>query len=542
VTSVSGANAVITVVDIQGVSANVSVDVANNDIGIGAIREIDITNFGIAYSNAAIDATSVGDGNAVLTPVISGLATSTGRFLTDDGKVGVRIIQDSLFYQDFSYVIRSGLPFSEYRSLVKDTLHPAGTEFFGEILISSYILLAPIIYSTIDTEKNGEYVATIKSVLSFFDAGIVTPPTAPEIQIEIAPDVIEVASHPTHHREINVEIALPKAVAITIPTSEREIDFKLFIDVGIDDPYAQIKREIEFQLSQVDTIATVNREIDVEIALSKAVALQQTKILNEIEFDLYFDVGVNDPYAQIKREIEFQLSQVDTIATANREINVEISPAKVLTTVDVGRKIVTQIQPEVSASSSILTSQEVDIERHSEVSANFASSEQLVSYSKNIQLIGEPLDTQYEIEISSASQGLVIPLPVSAEKRVGYQTNVGIQFIDPLEVNGITFGETKISTLATTPISTYQNRTFEDILSTRVITTQQKIVGTVTSSGTDIYGTGTSFNTDFSVGDFLIINTEKFIITSIANSSFMEINVLPQGSYTDSVAYRENSL
>jgi hypothetical protein len=483
VTSVSGANAVITVVDIQGVSANVSVDVANNDIGIGAIREIDITNFGIAYSNAAIDATSVGDGNAVLTPVISGLATSTGRFLTDDGKVGVRIIQDSLFYQDFSYVIRSGLPFSEYRSLVKDTLHPAGTEFFGEILISSYILLAPIIYSTIDTEKNGEYVATIKSVLSFFDAGIVTPPTAPEIQIEIAPDVIEVASHPTHHREINVEIALPKAVAITIPTSEREIDFKVFIDVGVD-----------------------------------------------------------DPYAQIKREIEFQLSQVDTIATANREINVEISPTKVLTTVDVGRKIVTQIQPEVSASSSILTSQEVDIERHSEVSANFASSEQLVSYSKNIQLIGEPLDTQYEIEISSASQGLVIPLPVSAEKRVGYQTNVGIQFIDPLEVNGITFGETKISTLATTPISTYQNRRFEDVLSTRVITTQQKIVGTVTSSGTDIYGTGTSFNTDFSVGDFLIINTEKFIITSIANSSFMEINVLPQGSYTDSVAYRENSL
>jgi hypothetical protein len=157
-------------------------------------------------------------------------------------------------------------------------------------------------------------------------------------------------------------------------------------------------------------------------------------------------------------------------------------------------------------------------------------------------LIGEPLDTQYEIEISSASQGLVIPLPVSAEKRVEYQTNVGIQFIDPLEVNKITFGETKISTLATTPISTYQNRTFEDILSTRVITTQQKIVGTVTSSGTDIYGTGTSFNTDFSVGDFLIINTEKFIITSIANSSFMEINVLPQGSYTDSVAYRENSL
>jgi hypothetical protein len=483
VSSVSGANAEFEVLDIIGVSASVSVDVANNDIGIGSIREIEVTNFGIDYTSATIDASGEGDGNAILSPIISGLALTNGTFLNDDGKIGSRIIQDSLFYQDFSYVIRSGLGFNAYRSLVKETLHPAGTEFFGEILILSFIAITPIFYSTIDTDKNNEYVAVIKNVISFFEAGANPPPTAPELHLEIVPETIDVI-HGGEHREINVEIALPKAVAIQTLQTENNLDLELFIDVGVEDPYAEIRREIEFQLSQVETIASVQ----------------------------------------------------------SREINIEISPTKVLTTLDVGREIISQMPLEVSASSSILTSQEVDIERHSEVSANFARTERSISYSKNLQLVGTPLQAQYEIEISTDSQGLVIPLPVSIEKRVGYQTNVGIQLVDPLEVNSITFGELKISLLAADPISTYQNKTFEDIWSTRVFTSQQKIVGTVTSSGTDIYGTGTSFDTDFSVGDYLIINTEKFIITNIANSSFMEINVIPTGSYTDSVAYRENSL
>jgi hypothetical protein len=660
VSSVSGANAEFEVLDIIGVSASVSVDVANNDIGIGSIREIEVTNFGIDYTSATIDASGEGDGNAILSPIISGLALTNGTFLNDDGKIGSRIIQDSLFYQDFSYVIRSGLGFNAYRSLVKETLHPAGTEFFGEILILSFIAITPIFYSTIDTDKNNEYVEVIKNVISFFEAGANPPPTAPELHLEIVPETIDVI-HGGEHREINVEIALPKAVAIQTLQTENNLDLELFIDVGVEDPYAEIRREIEFQLSQVDTISNVNsREINIEVALSKEIGIQTPKIENQIEFDLFVDVGVDDGYTKITKEIEFQLSQVDTISNVNsreinievalsedvgiqipkienqiefdlfvdvgvddgytkitkeidfqlsqvetiasvqsREINIEISPTKVLTTLDFGREIVmemsldipslvnlnservlhqelktstisnfvpseiglemrpnvvsvefdlgiaeyvAQIQPEVSASSSILTSHEVNIARHSEVGGNFVSSERLLSYSKNIELVGAPLQAQYEIEISTDSQGLVIPLPVSIEKRVGYQTNVGIQLVNPLDVNSITFGELKISALASELISTYQNKTFEDVWSTRVFTTQQKIAGTVTSSGTDIYGTGTSFDTDFSVGDFVVINTEKFIITNIANSSFMEINVIPTGSYTDSAAYRENSL
>ena len=489
VTSVAGANATFTVEDIQGVSASVEVDVANNDIGIGSIREVEITNFGIDYSNVAIDATGSGDGNAVLNGVVSGLAVSSGRFLNDDGKVGVRIVQDSLFYQDFSYVIRSGLPFSEYRSLIKESLHPAGTEFFGEILISSYILLAPIIYSTIDTEKNNEYVATLKSVLSFFDAGIVTPPTAPEIQLEIVPDNIQTGLTP--HREINVEIALPKAVALQEAKTLNEIEFDLYFDVGIDDPHAQIKREIEFQLSEVDTIATANREINVEIALPKAVAITIPTIERNIDLELFLDVGIEDPYVEIN-----QIQRSITLEIALEKILTLAAPAGVEYEIDVGLNTFATVN-------------------------NYA---------------------EYTIKIQTTTDTLALPSPVSLKKSVINQTNVGITVSNPVGVNDITFGELKILSLSSDPISQYADKTFEDLFSTRVVTRQVPIGGTVDMTGTSVYGYGTDFTGIFSTGQPFIIGDEKFLVTSVANSTYMEVNVIPTGSYTNSPAYREISL
>ena len=47
--TVSGANATFTVNGIQGASANVTVDIANNSVGIGSIRQIDIRNPGINF-------------------------------------------------------------------------------------------------------------------------------------------------------------------------------------------------------------------------------------------------------------------------------------------------------------------------------------------------------------------------------------------------------------------------------------------------------------------------------------------------------------
>jgi hypothetical protein len=154
-------DATFTVTGVQGASANISVDVAGNNIGLGAIRAIDIANFGVSYTQGTttVDASGIGDGNAVLAPIVTGVGVSAGQFLTTDSLIGQRIIQDSFFYQDFSYVLRSGLSSNQYRPLIKEALHPAGTEFFGEILISSFISVTPRFYTVVNAIDSNRQIS-----------------------------------------------------------------------------------------------------------------------------------------------------------------------------------------------------------------------------------------------------------------------------------------------------------------------------------------------------------------------------------------------
>ena len=60
------------------------------------------------------------------------------RWLNDDGKLSVKkFIQDSRFYQSFSYVIKTGQTIDFWRDSVKTLLHPAGFAFFGQVSILS---------------------------------------------------------------------------------------------------------------------------------------------------------------------------------------------------------------------------------------------------------------------------------------------------------------------------------------------------------------------------------------------------------------------
>ena len=46
-------------------------------------------------------------------------------------------ITDSYYYQDYSYVIRSKTPIDLWRELIKDVVHPAGFELFGEVVVEA---------------------------------------------------------------------------------------------------------------------------------------------------------------------------------------------------------------------------------------------------------------------------------------------------------------------------------------------------------------------------------------------------------------------
>ena len=66
-----------------------------------------------------------------------------GYYKNQDGHLSsVDVLQDSYYYQDFSYVIRSALPYSIYEKDIKKLLHPAGILLFGEYSWRSCVDLA----------------------------------------------------------------------------------------------------------------------------------------------------------------------------------------------------------------------------------------------------------------------------------------------------------------------------------------------------------------------------------------------------------------
>lgn len=64
---------------------------------------------------------------------------ATQKWLSNDGFLNdTKYLQDSYYYQSFSYVIKTGQGVEVWRDYVKKVLHPSGFRFFGEILIQSF--------------------------------------------------------------------------------------------------------------------------------------------------------------------------------------------------------------------------------------------------------------------------------------------------------------------------------------------------------------------------------------------------------------------
>ena len=69
------------------------------------------------------------------------VGTTVGSFISDRGKVSVDAmrIQDSFYYQDYSYVVRIGQSINEWRESIRRSVHPAGWNVFGEVSFASQV-------------------------------------------------------------------------------------------------------------------------------------------------------------------------------------------------------------------------------------------------------------------------------------------------------------------------------------------------------------------------------------------------------------------
>ena len=72
---------------------------------------------------------------------IGTVGTTVGNFVSDRGKVSVDTmrIQDSYYYQDYSYVVRIGESINQWRESIRKSVHPAGWNVFGEVSFASQV-------------------------------------------------------------------------------------------------------------------------------------------------------------------------------------------------------------------------------------------------------------------------------------------------------------------------------------------------------------------------------------------------------------------
>lgn len=92
---------------------------------------------GIAKSGSKGKIASINQ--AELKGAVGTIGKTLGTFVNADGKISEssKRIQDSYFYQDFSYVIKVGQSIDKYRNIVRKLLHPIGLALFGEVQIQS---------------------------------------------------------------------------------------------------------------------------------------------------------------------------------------------------------------------------------------------------------------------------------------------------------------------------------------------------------------------------------------------------------------------
>ena len=121
-----------------GTGANITL----SGIGIGGVKSLKLINGGFHYQiTPTLNLSTKGDGTATGTLLIGSYENQANpRWIGDDGFISsANYIQDSYYYQAFSYEIKAGNTIDKWRDYVKRLVHPAGLALFGRTLITGLL-------------------------------------------------------------------------------------------------------------------------------------------------------------------------------------------------------------------------------------------------------------------------------------------------------------------------------------------------------------------------------------------------------------------
>ena len=124
-------------------------------------------------------------------PVTSGQKTLPGRYIDTKGFLSWNNkLQDNLYYQEFSYVVRVTELVEKYRDIIKNVLHPAGTKMFGDYKIISSVAMPAVVVTTVSSI----IALSVSESLSLTDTVSLPPNISESIT---ASDIYELAQEST---------------------------------------------------------------------------------------------------------------------------------------------------------------------------------------------------------------------------------------------------------------------------------------------------------------------------------------------------------
>ena len=127
---------------VSGGGSGTGASVTLSGSGIGGIKTLKLVNGGFHYQIVpTLDFSSLGDGTATGVATIGSYENEANtRWVGDDGQLSAaNYIQDSRYYQAFSYEIKAGNTIDKWRDYVKRIVHPSGLALFGRTLITGLL-------------------------------------------------------------------------------------------------------------------------------------------------------------------------------------------------------------------------------------------------------------------------------------------------------------------------------------------------------------------------------------------------------------------
>lgn len=273
------------VVDASTLGENANVEIAN--LTIGSISSVQIVNPGLGYTVAPTLEATGGDNNAILTATVGPLNNYPPRY-ADTGSLlnSTDKIQDSKYYQDFSYVIKTDIPITQFRDAVKSINHPAGFALFGEIAIRTFMSARSSLPTSFSSHSKLMYNDLVSTQISSTSGQVglqisangtvsvnaqATTSTFPEIQFKEYVDNINVLllgpSSSTDTLALGSELEITPAVADSTISTTADFHNELHIFTNNQIESTAVDFNIEKNLIPSNTQIFSN-QIDVQIERS----------------------------------------------------------------------------------------------------------------------------------------------------------------------------------------------------------------------------------------------------------------------------------